>query len=91
MVHKASKFYQFMPLLHVDIAIPFFEVRTVLMQDRLDCFTIEYVSFDIRLWKWRFSISLYTTRKRIQERIQRWKDQRLVTRLYVAKHGKGEE
>jgi hypothetical protein len=63
------------PFFHLWIELPFFSVRSQVMRVRYECEILDYVSFDVRLFKWRFEFSLYDTFKRIQER-KRIKEQK---------------
>lgn len=49
------------PLLHFRLEIPFVSIWTDLMYRRLECRTIEYVVFHVRVWKWSFEFALYDT------------------------------
>ena len=47
-----------------DIRIPFFSIRTTLMNYSDISDTFEYSAFEIRIFKWNFTIDLYDTRSR---------------------------
>ena len=60
---KAKTFYnkigRFLPLLNLVIELPFFRIHTATMFLRYECLTIEYVRFNIKIYKWNFEFSLY--------------------------------
>lgn len=48
-----------LPLLHIDIEIPFVRIRTAINRECIEAHTVEYVSLYIDIWKWRYHVSLY--------------------------------
>ena len=59
---------KFMPLLYVEIQIPFFSVRSSLWRHDFCRTMIEYTMFEVRLWRWKVEFSLYDTTRRFLER-----------------------
>ena len=49
----------YLPILHLFIQLPFLEIRTALMHERLEFREREYVALTIALWKWRIEFGLY--------------------------------
>jgi hypothetical protein len=64
-----KSFYNFLPLLSIEIQIPFITVRTVLMRECNYSHEVEYLVLDVRIWKWYFTIRLYDTYRRMNMRI----------------------
>lgn len=55
---------KWIPYFELWIALPFFSVSTWLMSKRYKKMTIEYLSMEIRIYKWRFTVRLYDTWRR---------------------------
>lgn len=55
------------PLLRLDIAIPFVQIRTELMNESIDNAIIRYIMLYIQVWKWHFDFRLYNTWERIAD------------------------
>jgi len=49
------------PILDFWLRIPFIELRTGLMSERLEMDTKEYCYLDIKIYKWDFRFRLYDT------------------------------
>jgi hypothetical protein len=57
---KIKKFLvKFTPLLWIDIRLPFFSIKTVLMTRDDNRYSFTYSDFRVDLFKWNFHISLY--------------------------------
>jgi hypothetical protein len=56
---KKIKWRRFLPLLYVNIEIPFISIHTELMYERIERDTMEYIVLGIRVYKWIFHIRLY--------------------------------
>jgi hypothetical protein len=54
---------RFLPLLYVDLAIPFLRARTAVMYRRYENMTFTYIAWDFQLFKWRFEVDLYKDKK----------------------------
>jgi len=57
----------FLPLLHINLQIPFFGIDTSLMHERKEYYIFDYLSLHIRFFKWHGTIALYTTKVRVIE------------------------
>jgi len=68
MNRKLSRFWNYLPLLHIYIELPFLTVRTSFMYRRHEMDAVEYIALDIHLYKWHWEIKLYDTFKRMQDR-----------------------
>jgi hypothetical protein len=60
---------KYLPLLSIELQIPFITVRTVLMKECNYSMEVEYLVLDVRIWRWYFHIKLYDTYKRMNMRI----------------------
>lgn len=69
-IWKIVRWRLFLPLLHLHIQIPLFEIRTSLMSDSNTSYIRDYVSVLVRFWKWKFEFALYDT---MQRKVQRKK------------------
>lgn len=58
--------WKFVPLLYVDIRIPFIRIYTSMMHTFDYKMELEYVALGIEVCKWKFNFSLYNTYKRIR-------------------------
>jgi len=65
---KLNKIWNYLPLLHVFIEVPFFSVHSCLMMKQIESDNIQYIVLQIRIFKWSFEIGLYDTFRRIRER-----------------------
>lgn len=48
-----------LPLLHVHIQIPFFEVQTTLMERVWEYEKLSYMVWYVRIFRWKFAIDLF--------------------------------
>ena len=53
------------PILDFWLRIPFIEIRTGLMTERLEIVTKEYCYLDVKIYKWDFRFRLYDTLRKI--------------------------
>jgi len=58
----------FLPILYLRIQIPFFSIHTSVMYERMETGDREYISLEIRFYKWFGDFALYTTRMRRHDR-----------------------
>jgi hypothetical protein len=60
-LNKERKFNwrRFLPLLYVDIQVPFLQIRTILMHKSLVDRSIDYVTLQLVIWKWKFTVGLW--------------------------------
>lgn len=68
MLKKINKIWNYLPLLRLDVEIPFLSIRTNLMYRSYDMDIIQYISLQIHLFKWFFEFRLYDTFQRIEDR-----------------------
>jgi len=68
MIRKLNKFWNYLPLLHIYIEIPFLTIRTALMYKRQEIDVVEYIALQIMLYKWNFEFKLYDSFIRMQDR-----------------------
>lgn len=57
---------KFRPILNLWIQLPYFEVRTALLNECMDSDSIEYVMLHVKIYKWQFSLRLYNTMTRVE-------------------------
>lgn len=50
---------RFLPLLFLNIEIPFIRIRTSVMYRCFESRIFDYVSVDVWIWRWSFSFALY--------------------------------
>lgn len=62
------KIRKFLPLLHIEIEIPFVSIWTEIMSERAEEMERTYLLLGVKLWKWQFRFELYDTYKRIYRR-----------------------
>lgn len=65
---KINKIWNYLPYLHLHIALPFFTARTAIMYRNFETDHIEYIALQIYFIKWDFTFRLYDTYRRIEER-----------------------
>ena len=57
---------KYLPQLSLWIEFPGLLIRTCIMYRRYETQTIEYVLFDIQIYKWKFEFSLYDKLRRLK-------------------------
>ena len=54
-----DKYLKFLPVMRLEIEIPFFSVSTSLMRYHYELNNLSYAIFHVRIFKWRFEINLF--------------------------------
>ena len=57
------------PYLYLDIRLPFIRIYTNIMSKSIDCYTYEYISLSVEIFKYNFSFMLYEPGNRRKKRL----------------------